>query len=217
MHLIIRLRIIVLVHMFFICIICKGQQDYNKSGKIVFLGNSITEFWSDSSDLFKINESFINKGISGHTTSQMLNRFEDDVINQKPNTVIILAGINDIAQNTGPISIQEITNNIIKMSELAITNKINVIICSVLPAKKFMWNPAIKPRHKVIFLNSLLKKYCRKNKISYLDYYSKMVDFEGGLQTPQYTSKYDLVHPNKNGYKVMEEILLNKLNTKGPN
>ena len=217
MYLIIRLRIIILVHMFFICIICKGQQNYNKSEKIVFLGNSITEFWSDSSDFFKINESFINKGISGQTTSQMLNRFEDDVINKKPNTVIILAGINDIAQNTGPISIQEITNNIIKMSELAITNKINVIICSVLPAKKIIWNPSVKPRYKIISLNSLLKKYCRDNNIYYLDYYSKMVDWGGGLQTPEYTSKYDLVHPNKNGYKVMEEILLNKLNTKGPN
>ena len=103
------------------------------------------------------------------------------------------------------------------MSELAITNKINVIICSVLPAKKIIWNPSIKPRYKIISLNSLLKKYCRDNNIYYLDYYSKMVDWGGGLQAPEYTSKYDLVHPNKNGYKVMEEILLNKLNTKGPN
>jgi len=177
--------------------------------KIVFMGNSITEFWPQYTDFFKLNELYINKGISGQTTNQMLKRFQTDVINQTPYSVIILAGINDIAQNTGPITIKKISENIIKMSELAIEENINVIICSVLPANKFMWNLSIIPTYKVIYLNSLLKNYCKENNIVFIDFYSEMVDWGGGLRTPQYTSKYDLVHPNKRGYKKMENILMN--------
>ena len=179
--------------------------------KVVFLGNSITEFWPQYTNFFSLNKLYINKGISGQTTIQMLKRFQTDVINQNPYSLIILAGINDIAQNTGPITIDEIAENIIKMSELATEKKINVIICSVLPANKFMWNLSINPTYKVIYLNSLLKKYCKENNIVFIDYYSKMTDWGGGLKTPQYTSKYDLVHPNKKGYEKMEEILLNIL------
>ena len=179
--------------------------------KIVFIGNSITEFWPQYTDFFRLNNLYINKGISGQTTNQMLKRFQTDVINQTPYSVIILAGINDIAQNTGPITIKKISENIIKMSELAINENINVIICSVLPANKFMWNLSIIPTYKVIYLNSLLKNYCKENKILFIDFYSEMVDWGGGLRTPQYTSKYDLVHPNKKGYEKMEEILINIL------
>lgn len=179
--------------------------------KVVFLGNSITEFWPQYTNFFSLNKLYINKGISGQTTIQMLKRFQTDVINQNPYSLIILAGINDIAQNTGPITIDKIAENIIKMSELATEKKINVIICSVLPANKFMWNLSINPTYKVIYLNSLLKKYCKENNIVFIDYYSKMTDWGGGLKTPQYTSKYDLVHPNKKGYEKMEEILLNIL------
>ena len=141
----------------------------------------------------------------------MLKRFQTDVIIQNPYSVIILAGINDIAQNTGPITVNEIAENIIKMSELAIEKNINVIICSLLPANKFMWNLSINPTYKVIYLNLLLKKYCKENNIVFVDYYSEMTDWGGGLKTSQYTSKYDLVHPNKKGYEKMEEILLNIL------
>ena len=179
--------------------------------KIVFLGNSIIEFWPNYTNFFSINELYINKGISSQTTIQMLKRFQTDVINQNPYSVIILAGINDIAQNTGPITVNEIAENIIKMSELATEKNINVIICSLLPANKFMWNLSINPTYKVIYLNSLLKKYCKENNIVFVDYYSEMTDWGGGLKTPQYTSKYDLVHPNKKGYEKMEEILLNIL------
>ena len=175
------------------------------------MGNSITEFWPQYTSFFRLNKLYINKGISGQTTIQMLKRFQTDVINQNPYSLIILAGINDIAQNTGPITINEIAENIIKMSELATEKKINVIICSVLPANKFMWNLSINPTYKVIYLNSLLKKYCKENNIVFVDYYSEMKDWGGGLKTPQYTSKYDLVHPNKKGYEKMEEILLNIL------
>ena len=106
----------------------KSQNQEKNNEKTVFMGNSITEMWVQYSDFFKTNKYFINKGISGQTTPQMLERFEKDVIQENANTVIILAGINDIAQNTGPISIEEIANNIIKMSELALNNNINVFI-----------------------------------------------------------------------------------------
>ena len=175
--------------------------------KIIFIGNSITEMWTKKSFFFKSNTSFINKGISGQTTSEILNRFQNDVINKKPNTVIILAGINDIAENNGPIKIENIAKNIFKMVELAKKEKINTIICSVLPANKILWNKSIRPSFKIIKLNMILKQFCKNNKIEYVDYYSEMVDWKGGLKTPLYTSKWDLVHPNEKGYEKMEEIL----------
>ena len=175
--------------------------------KIIFIGNSITEMWTKKSFFFKSNTNFINEGISGQTTSQILNRFQNDVINKKPNTVIILAGINDIAENNGPIKIDNIAKNIFKMVELAKKEKIKTIICSVLPANKILWNKSIKPTFKIIKLNMMLKQFCKNNKIVYVDYYSEMVDWKGGLKTPLYTSKWDLVHPNEKGYEKMEEIL----------
>ena len=182
-----------------------------KNKKIVFMGNSITQMWSDNSFFFKSNPSFINKGISGQTTPQMLMRFDDDVIKENANTVIILAGINDIAQNTGPIQIKDIADNIFKMAEMAQKNNINVFICSVLPANRILWNKSIKPTYKVIKLNMLLKEFCKNKNIEYVDYYSEMVDWNGGLKSPLYTSKWDLVHPNKKGYEKMEEILIKKI------
>ena len=182
-----------------------------KNKKIVFMGNSITQMWSDNSFFFKSNPSFINKGISGQTTPQMLIRFNDDVIKENANTVIILAGINDIAQNTGPIHIKDIAYNIFRMAEMAQKNNINVFICSVLPANRILWNKSIKPTYKVIKLNMLLKEFCKNKNIEYVDYYSEMVDWSGGLKSPLYTSKWDLVHPNKKGYEKMEEILIKKI------
>ena len=182
-----------------------------KNKKIVFMGNSITQMWSDNSFFFKSNPSFINKGISGQTTPQMLMRFDDDVIKENANTVIILAGINDIAQNTGPIQIKNIADNIFRMAEMAQKNNINVFICSVLPANRILWNKSIKPTYKVIKLNMLLKEFCKNKNIEYVDYYSEMVDWNGGLKSPLYTSKWDLVHPKKKGYEKMEEILIKKI------
>ena len=182
-----------------------------KNNKIVFMGNSITQMWSQNSFFFKSNPSFINKGISGQTTPQMLKRFNNDVIKENANTVIILAGINDIAQNTGPIKVEDIANNIFKMAEMAEKNNIDVIICSVLPANKILWNKSIKPTYKIIKLNMLLKQFCKNKNIEYIDYYSEMVDWSGGLKTPLYTSKWDLVHPNQKGYEKMEEILMRKI------
>mgnify|MGYP001428462749 CR=1 FL=1 len=178
---------------------------------VVFMGNSITENWSTFRPGFFQNNSFLNRGISGQTTPQMLIRFKPDVVNLKPKAVVILAGINDIAGNTGPMEIENIAENIFSMSEIAEANNITVYICSVLPAKDFPWSPGLNPAEKVVKLNAILKDYCEKNKIQYVDYYSKMEDGNGGLKVPEYTTEDDLVHPNLSGYKVMEEVILSYL------
>ncbi len=184
----------------------------NDSERVVFMGNSITEGWSNFNKDFFINNPFVNRGIGGQTTPQMLVRFKPDVVNLNPKSVVILAGINDIAGNTGPITIENTAENIISMAEIAMANNIKVYICSTLPAIDFPWSPGLNPGPKVIKLNSILKSHCEKNGLTYVDYYAAMVDKKGGLKVPEFTSADDLVHPNLAGYKVMEEIILNALN-----
>ena len=183
----------------------------SEPNRVVFMGNSITEGWSFFNKNFFIENPFVNRGISGQTTPQMLIRFKPDVVNLKPKSVVILAGINDIAGNTGPISIESSAENIISMSEIALANNIKVFICSTLPASDFPWSPGLDPAPKVIKLNKILKDYCNKNNLTYVDYYSFMSNKNGGLKVPEYTSSQDLVHPNKAGYSVMEKIILKAL------
>ena len=172
--------------------------------RVVFMGNSITEGWLSIRPEFFKNKPYVNRGISGQTTPQMLIRFKQDVIHLKPSTVVLLAGINDIAENTGPSTIEMIANNIVSMAELAKANHINVIICSVLPANKFPWREGLKPAEKVIKLNALLQSYSKKHKLAYVDYYSAMVNDSHGLKKEL---GEDGIHPNKNGYLIMEPIL----------
>ena len=172
--------------------------------RVVFMGNSITEGWLSIRPEFFKNKPYVNRGISGQTTPQMLIRFRQDVIHLKPSTVVLLAGINDIAENTGPSTIEMIANNIVSMAELAKVNHINVIICSVLPANKFPWREGLKPAEKVIKLNALLQSYSKKHKLAYVDYYSAMVNDSNGLKKEL---SEDGIHPNKNGYLIMEPIL----------
>jgi lysophospholipase L1-like esterase len=174
--------------------------------KIVLMGNSITEHWQTYNPLFFEENSFlINKGISGQTTVEMLFRFNEDVINQNPQAVYILAGINDIAQNSGYISIDDISTNIIKMGLLAQKNNIKVIICSVMPVTEIAWNEKIKnANQKVIELNHQLINKSKKNNFIYLDYYSEMKE-ELSLLT------YDGLHPNEKGYLKMIAILKKSL------
>ena len=179
--------------------------------RVVFMGNSITEGWSFFNKNFFIENPFVNRGISGQTTPQMLIRFKSDVVNLSPKSVVILAGINDIAGNTGPISIENTAENIISMAEIALANNIRVFICSTLPALDFPWSPGLNPSLKVIKLNKILKDYCKNKNLEYVDYYSFMSDENGGLKVPEYTSADDLVHPNKAGYNVMEKIILKAL------
>ena len=184
----------------------------NEPDRVVFMGNSITEGWSFLDKDFFINNPFVNRGIGGQTTPQMLIRFKPDVVNLNPKAVVILAGINDIAGNTGPITIENIAENIISMAEIAKANEIKVFICSTLPAIDFPWSPGMEPGPKVVKLNSILKNYCDSNNIPYIDYFSAMSDEKGGLKVPEYTTADDLVHPNLAGYKVMEKIILKALN-----
>ena len=183
----------------------------DESNRVVFMGNSITEGWSNFDKDFFINNPFVNRGISGQTTPQMLIRFRPDVVNLNPKAVVILAGINDIAGNTGPMSLENIAENIISMAEIAKANNIKVYICSTLPAIDFPWSPGLEPGPKVIKLNSILKNYCDQNNITYVDYFTSMADDKGGLKVPEYTTADDLVHPNLAGYKVMEKIILSAL------
>ena len=171
---------------------------------VVFMGNSITEGWLNKKLNFFDNPSFVNRGISGQTTSQMLLRFRQDVIDLKPKAVVILAGINDIAQNQGPIAVKDIFGNLKSMCELAKTNSINVVLCSVLPAKEFPWRMEINPIEKVAQLNSLLKDYANQNDIIYVDYYEKLVTKEFGLPR-ELTS--DEVHLTIKGYQALEPIV----------
>ena len=174
--------------------------------RVVFMGNSITESWSKVRPYFFINKPYINRGISGQTTPQMLLRFKQDVIQLNPSAVVILAGINDIAGNTGPTTIEVIANNIFSMIELARAKNIKTVLCSVLPASDFPWNKGLKPAEKVIKLNSLLKEYAEQNDVVYVDYFTPMVNEINGLKKELGD---DGVHPNISGYKIMEPLLEN--------
>jgi lysophospholipase L1-like esterase len=175
--------------------------------RIVFMGNSITEGWLYHHPEFFENKSYINRGIGGQTTPQMLIRFKPDVVNLNPKAVVLLAGINDIAGNTGPMTLENIFENIASMAEIATAHNIQVVLCAVLPAKDFPWRPGLEPAPKVKQLNEYLKKYCAEKGHIYVDYYSALEDGEGGLKVPDYTTATDLVHPNRAGYLVMETLL----------
>ena len=178
--------------------------DCNDGNRIVFIGDSITEFWERFDALFFSKNNYINRGISSQTTSQILARFEDDVINIKPKKVVILAGINDIAENNGPISLVEIMNNIIGMLTIAAQNNIEIILCALLPSNRFYWNPKITPDKNVIKLNEMLQAYAKVKKITFVDYYFEMVDENNGLKK-EYGE--DGVHPSLEGYLKMRSIL----------
>jgi len=175
--------------------------------RVVFMGNSITEGWKHFRPEFFEDNPYINRGIGGQTTPQMLIRFKPDVVHLKPKAVVILAGINDIAGNTGPTALSTILDNLTSMAEIAQAHNIRVLLCSVLPAKDFPWSPGLEPAPKVVALNQMIEKYCKEQGHTYVDYYSAMEDGQGGLKVPEFTAADDLVHPNKAGYLVMEAIL----------
>jgi lysophospholipase L1-like esterase len=183
-----------------------SQLPFKQSGekRIVLMGDSITEFWSQIQPAFFTNTSYINRGISGQTTPQMLIRFRPDVLNLHPDVVLILAGVNDIAGNSGPTTNDAIFGNIISMVELAKANGIKVILCSVLPANNFYWRPNNKASQTIIQLNQMIQLYAEENNIPYVDYHTAMTDSKNGL--PIEFSE-DGVHPNLNGYQTMQPLL----------
>ena len=171
--------------------------------RIVFMGNSITIGWLNTMPEFFEGKAYINRGISGQTTPQMLLRFRQDVIALQPKVVVILAGTNDIAGNTGPSTLEMIADNIKSMAELAKAHGIKVVISSTLPAYDYPWKPGLKPAAKIVALNKMLKEYAEQNGHVYLDYFSAMADERNGLP-----KKYanDEVHPTKLGYEVMAPL-----------
>jgi acyl-CoA thioesterase-1 len=178
--------------------------------RVVFMGDSITEGWGqkgaatipDRGEFFP-GKPYVNRGISGQTTPQMLVRFRQDVIDLKPKVVVLLAGTNDIAENTGKITLREIGGNIASMSELSRANGIRVVLCSVLPASEFHWHPGLEPAPKIRALNAWIKDFAAKNGYVYVDYYARMSNSEGGLKTEL---SPDGVHPNKAGYEIMAPL-----------
>jgi lysophospholipase L1-like esterase len=175
-----------------------------KAESIVFMGNSITEEWLRLRPEFFAGKPYVNRGIGGQTTPQMLLRFRQDVINLQPAVVVILAGINDIAGNTGPSTIKMIGDNIFSMAELAGLHDIKVVLCTVLPAADISWQPDLQITNKVINLNTLLRSYALKHNMAYVDYYTAMVNESNGLKEEL---GLDSVHPNAAGYAIMESIL----------
>ena len=177
-----------------------------KEKRVVFMGNSITEGWVKIRPDFFEENGYIGRGISGQTSYQFVVRFRPDVINLKPKLVVINAGTNDVAENTGPFDLQTTFGNIVSMVELAKANKIKVILTSVLPAAKFGWNKSIKDAPaKIEALNALIKEYAKKNKIPYVDYYTPMVTGADRALNPAYSK--DGVHPTAEGYEVMEALI----------
>ena len=172
--------------------------------RIIFMGNSITEGWMQADPEFFKGKSYINRAIGGQTTPQMLLRFRADVVDLHPKVVVILAGTNDIAGNTGPSTLKMIADNIFSMAEIAKINGIKVVISSVLPVYDYPWRPGLKPAEKIVTLNAMLKEYADKNMMIYLDYFNVMVDKKNGLKKE---FAPDGVHPNLAGYKVMEPLV----------
>ncbi|SDD71502.1 Lysophospholipase L1 [Mucilaginibacter pineti] len=187
----------------------KVNAQRNSGNRVVFMGNSITELWAEiHPEFFRKHKNFIDRGISGQTTPQMLLRFRQDVIDLKPKMVVILGGTNDIAGNTGPATLTQIFGNLVSMAQLAKANHIKVIISSILPVYDYPWNKGKEPALKIIRLNNLLKAYAKAHDLIYVDYHTAMKDQRNGLRQ-ELTA--DGVHPNKNGYLIMEKLLENKL------
>jgi lysophospholipase L1-like esterase len=179
--------------------------------RVVFMGDSITEAWlhngvpaSQPDPGFFPGKPYVNRGISGQTTPQMLLRFRQDVIDLKPSAVVIFAGTNDIAGNTGDMTPEQTEGNLTSMAELAHANGIRVVLCSILPAFDFPWKRGREPAPKVVALNSWIKAYAASHGYVYVDFHSAMVDGRGGLPV---TLSKDGVHPNKAGYDIMNPLV----------
>lgn len=173
--------------------------------RIVLVGDSITEGWTEFNPEFFQENNMINRGISGQTTPQMLIRFKQDAVHLNPKIIIINGGTNDIWGNTGPSTPEMIIDNLCSMAEIAAKNDINVALSTILPVYKYPErDDIIDPPKTISLINSVLLDYCKKNGLTFLDYYTPMVDEKKGLNSDYGT---DGVHPNKEGYNVMENVV----------
>ncbi|MEA3183245.1 MAG: hypothetical protein QOI59_6768 [Gammaproteobacteria bacterium] len=171
--------------------------------RVVFMGDSITEFWKLAHPDF-FGDSYIDRGVSGQTTGQMLVRFRQDVIALKPAVVHILAGTNDFGGNGGPTTLEAIRNNITSMVDLATANDIRVVLGSVPPAGAFPWRPTVlEPAQHIVELNEWLRRFARERNLIYVDYHEPLADERDAMKQ---TFSNDGVHPNRDGYSVMEPL-----------
>ncbi len=172
---------------------------------IVLVGDSITEGWTEFNPGFFQENNMVNRGISGQTTPQMLIRLKQDAIHLNPKIIIINGGTNDIWGNTGPSTPEMIIDNLCSMAEIASKNNIQVVLSTILPVYQYPdRDDIIDPPKTISFINSVLQDYCNKNSLAFLDYFSPMADEKKGLRS-DYGS--DGVHPNKQGYSVMEQVV----------
>lgn len=172
--------------------------------RVVFYGDSITDAWGRmQGSTFFPGKPYVNRGISGQTTAQMLLRFRQDVIELKPAAVVILAGTNDLAGNTGLTTQRMIEDNLRSMLELAQANRIKVVLASVLPVSEYPWRPGLQPAEKARALNAWIKQYAQSHGAVYLDYHSKLSNRQGGMDK---ALAYDGVHPTVAGYAVMAPL-----------
>ncbi|WP_045736706.1 SGNH/GDSL hydrolase family protein [Xanthomonas sp. MUS 060] len=173
--------------------------------RVVFYGDSITDAWgrAEGTQFFPGKSGYVNRGISGQTTAQMLVRLRQDVIDLKPAVVVILAGTNDLAGNTGLSTLSMIEDNLRSMTELAQANHIKVVLASVLPVSDYPWRPGLQPAGKVRALNAWMREYAQRQGAVYLDYYSALSNREGGMDK---TVAIDGVHPNSAGYALMAPL-----------
>jgi lysophospholipase L1-like esterase len=176
--------------------------------RVVFMGNSITEGWMKYFPTQFAGKPYINRGIGGQTTPQMLVRFRQDVIALEPAVVVILAGTNDIAGNTGPSTLEMIEDNLASMAELARANGIEVVLSSVLPVFDYPWKTGLEPAPKIVALNAWMKQYAASHGAVYLDYHSAMKDDRNGMRSELAS---DGVHPNEAGYKIMVPLVENAI------
>ncbi|ODT04368.1 MAG: acylhydrolase [Gemmatimonadetes bacterium SCN 70-22] len=171
--------------------------------RVVFMGNSITEGWAPYFATMFPGKQYVGRGISGQTTPQMLVRFRQDVIALRPAVVVILAGTNDIAGNTGPSTLEMIEDNLASMAELAQANGIRVVLSSVLPVWDYPWKRGVEPAPRIVALNDWMRRYAASRGMVYLDYHSAMADERNGLRADL---SGDGVHPNEAGYRVMAPL-----------
>ncbi len=171
--------------------------------RVVFYGNSITDAWAQHFPSMFPGKPYVGRGISGQTTPQMLVRFRQDVVALEPTVVVILAGTNDIAGNTGPSTLEMIEDNFRSMVQIARASGIRVVLSSVLPVYDYPWKPGLEPAPKIIALNAWLKRYASEAGETYLDYHAAMADARGGLPT---SLSGDGVHPNVAGYQMMAPL-----------
>jgi lysophospholipase L1-like esterase len=171
--------------------------------RVVFMGNSITEGWAPLFPKLFPGKEYIGRGIGGQTTPQMLVRFRQDVVALKARVVVILAGTNDIAGNTGPSTVEMIEDNLAGMAEIAKSNGIRVVLASVLPVDDYPWRRGLDPAPKIIALNAWMKQYAADHGHVYLDFHSAMKNERNGTRSELAS---DGVHPNEAGYRVMAPL-----------